>query len=241
MEHTEAVQIKAAEKYVLRELPEDVREAYEQHFFDCAECAADIQAAAMFAQASREIFAEEHAGTQPVHERLGVWRRWLRPAFAAPVLAPVLAAALVVVLVVGYQSSRLASNRSQVAVVAGQLSAAELPANAVRLLGDQRRGGGDAPVVRVRAGESFTLNFDFLSARKFNSYTGQLRDAANHGVLAVTIAGDLANREVNVVVPAGIVHPGKYTLAFSGVPEPAAPAGNDTQAETFTFTVEIIQ
>ena len=58
MEHREAIELRAAEKYVLRELPADLQEAYEEHFLDCAECAADIQAATVFAETSRRIFAE---------------------------------------------------------------------------------------------------------------------------------------------------------------------------------------
>ena len=37
MEHLQAIQLKAAERYVLGELPSDLREQYEEHFFGCAE------------------------------------------------------------------------------------------------------------------------------------------------------------------------------------------------------------
>ncbi|MFZ1030822.1 MAG: hypothetical protein WAN72_02440, partial [Candidatus Acidiferrales bacterium] len=59
MEHTEAVQLKAAERYVLGELTGDLRAQYEDHYFGCAECAADLKLAAMFAANTRaELEAE---------------------------------------------------------------------------------------------------------------------------------------------------------------------------------------
>ena len=42
MEHTEAVQLRAAERYVLGELAGDLRAQYEDHYFGCAECAEDL-------------------------------------------------------------------------------------------------------------------------------------------------------------------------------------------------------
>jgi hypothetical protein len=236
MEHNEAIQLKAAEKYVLRELPEDLRAAYEEHFFDCAECAADIRAAAMFAETSREIFAEElnPPVPQPLPAHSSAWSRWLRPIVAVPVFA-----GLLLVLLVGYQSFRMAPTTKSVATVAGQLAATDMVQNPVRLFGEERRGAGDQTVVKVRSGEAFTLDFDFLSSQKFDSYLGELRDDAGHAVLAVTLGGDMANREVHVAVPAGVVHPGKYSLAFSGI-SAAHPAEKDTRVESFAFTVEFV-
>ena len=39
MNHTEAVEQMAAEGYLLNELTPDARDAFEEHVFDCAECA----------------------------------------------------------------------------------------------------------------------------------------------------------------------------------------------------------
>jgi anti-sigma factor RsiW len=48
MDHNEAIKLRAAERYALGELPEDVRDAYEEHFFDCAECAMEMKAVSAF-------------------------------------------------------------------------------------------------------------------------------------------------------------------------------------------------
>ena len=59
MEHLQAIQLKAAERYVLGELPSDLREQYEEHFFDCAECAEALSVAAAFVENTRAAMGSE--------------------------------------------------------------------------------------------------------------------------------------------------------------------------------------
>jgi|SRR5579871_5721361 len=49
MEHEEAIRIQAAEKYVARELSPAERRAFEEHYFDCPECADDVRFEQTFA------------------------------------------------------------------------------------------------------------------------------------------------------------------------------------------------
>ena len=48
MSHDEAVRCFAAEQYLLEELTPELREEFEQHLFDCHECAIDLRAGAAF-------------------------------------------------------------------------------------------------------------------------------------------------------------------------------------------------
>jgi len=48
MDHNEAVRLQAAEKYVLGELPPPLRDEFEEHYFECEECAQEVKAAAEF-------------------------------------------------------------------------------------------------------------------------------------------------------------------------------------------------
>ncbi len=238
MEHEEAIELKAAERYVMRELPVELRDAYEEHFFDCAECAADMKAATIFAETSREIFADERQrGAEDMNKEYGsVWSRWLRPAFAFSAVAT-----LALVLVLGYYTRSSAQKNNEIAVVAGQFAQAGGVRASARLQGDERRGAGDVAVVKVRPADGFTLNFDFLPSQVFDSYRGELRDGAGHAVLPVTLSGDMFKREVNVVVPGGLVHTGKYTLTFYGVSAAPNGAAPEQRVETFTFNVEMAQ
>jgi anti-sigma factor RsiW len=58
MDHIEALWLQAAEKYVLGELPNSQREEYEEHYFNCADCAEDIKAAVALVEGFRQVFRE---------------------------------------------------------------------------------------------------------------------------------------------------------------------------------------
>ena len=57
MDHNEAVRIQATEKYVLGELSPPLRDEFEEHFFECQECALDVKAAAGFVDNARVALA----------------------------------------------------------------------------------------------------------------------------------------------------------------------------------------
>jgi len=99
MDHSNAVRLKATERYLLNELDPDQLDQFEEHLFDCPDCAVDVRAAAMFLEQSKTVLSEVRGPELvklPAPARKG-WLDWLRPAFAAPVMAVLLA-------VVGYQN-----------------------------------------------------------------------------------------------------------------------------------------
>ncbi|PYK95449.1 MAG: hypothetical protein DME36_01995 [Verrucomicrobia bacterium] len=55
MDHYEALQLQAAVKYVLGELPPSLRDEFEEHFFECPKCALDVNAAAEFVDNVRAV------------------------------------------------------------------------------------------------------------------------------------------------------------------------------------------
>src|ERR1700756_1194670 len=103
MDHSEAVQLRATEKYLLGDLPTDQREAFEDHFFECTECAQDVKAAAVLIDNARAVLHETPAPAseapvrgkdfQAAHQK-NWWGR-LQPAWG-------LAAAALVLAVVAY-------------------------------------------------------------------------------------------------------------------------------------------
>src|SRR5260370_30372598 len=92
MDHNEAIQLQAAVKYVLGELSLVQRDEYEEHYFDCAECAIDIKALATFADTTREVLRQEKASqlAKNLVPARGGWLRWLQPIVAVPPVAPLL-------------------------------------------------------------------------------------------------------------------------------------------------------
>jgi anti-sigma factor RsiW len=103
MEHYEAVQSLAVEKYLLDEFDSGEREAFEDHFFSCHECAEELQATAALLDRGKELFAHEPlsyvervpepektpagANRRPAPPDPHGWFGWLRPAIAAPAMA----------------------------------------------------------------------------------------------------------------------------------------------------------
>ena len=43
MNHEEAIRIMGTEQYLLNDLSPELREKFEEHFFECPECAADLR------------------------------------------------------------------------------------------------------------------------------------------------------------------------------------------------------
>jgi len=58
MDHNDALRQQAAEKYVLGELPQSLRNEFEEHFFECQECALDVKAAAGFVDNARAVWRQ---------------------------------------------------------------------------------------------------------------------------------------------------------------------------------------
>jgi hypothetical protein len=59
MDHFEAIKGKLAEGYLLGELSREQREAYEEHYFGCPECAKDVRLGSIFLANMRVCLLEE--------------------------------------------------------------------------------------------------------------------------------------------------------------------------------------
>ena len=209
MDHLEAKRLHAAEKYVLGELSADQHDAYEEHYFDCAECAEDVQATLTFVSAGREVFREEPvpvavAPRSPAPRSR--WTSWFRPMIAVPAMA-------VLLLAVGYYSR---TSKPQIGVITapGQTI---LSSPSFGLRGGDRL-ENEKILVQVRGSDSVQLHFDFVPSQVQNSssYTGELQDSASRVLLQFNIPPDRVNKEVNLIVPSGLLRPGDYTLTVFG-------------------------
>ncbi len=210
MDHDEAIQLQAAVKYVLGELSPVQREEYEEHYFDCSECASDLKAAATFVDAAREVLRQETVAAVPAF------------AFAA------------LLLIIAYQNTvTIPHAREEASSGAAQLFVtSHAPKMAVTR-------GGEEVKLSVHPNESLALKFDFTPKTSFDAYVCQLQDEAGRSVLQLRVPGSFTNKELNLVVPAGRVEPGKYTLVFTG---DAGSKGQPTKNEVLrlSFAVEFL-
>lgn len=229
MDHSEAVRLKAAESYILGELSPDLREQFEEHYFDCTECAADVRALASFVTATR-MLSEEQVPAKAMREqpanRTG-WFAWPKPVVAVPAIA-----ALVTFIVFQNAVTIPALKR-----VASREPVAQVFVSSYHLQGSTR--GENVSVVTLRANDGFALDFDFTPSQSFKNYEGSLVDASGQAVTHFAVSGDHANRELHLVIPAARLHAGKYSLVFLGYNGSENTESNRTEVQRLPFVVEV--
>ncbi len=96
MSHEEALEMNAVELYVLKDLTAEQEVRFEEHYFECQECAGGVAV-------EQALIA--NAGAAHSAERTQWWRR-----LAFPILAPVTALLLATVVFQNFQSSPLNAN-----------------------------------------------------------------------------------------------------------------------------------
>jgi hypothetical protein len=233
MDHSEAVQQMAAERYLLDELTPDAREAFEAHLFDCPECALDLRAGAAFveeAKAQLPNLRRTLPASIPIRSREPKvkrewWLGWLQPAFAAPVFATLL-------LVIGYQNlvtyPALRASASQPRLLPwAPLHGATRGAH-VTIAADYRHGVA-LPVVlppQPSFGAYASYSFELFDPQGKLVWTGLAAPPDDE-------ASDLAG--LSLVIPGSILRDGAYTLAVSGI----AAHGERTEIDKYVFELRL--
>jgi len=233
MDHQEALRLQAVEKYILGELPADLQEQFEEHYFDCHECASGLRALGTFVTASRLALKEEETSPRilPISSetKRSDWLSWLRPVIALPAIG-ILAAIVIFQNAVTIPSARKRAETETESV-------ARVYESSYRLGGATR--GGNIPRVTLRPGESFALDFDFTPNNSFPRYKGTLLDASGSAVLTFDLKGEAANKEQHLVLPGGVVRPGNYELVFAGQNGTTDSGPKAEEVQRLIFVVEL--
>jgi hypothetical protein len=177
----------ASERYLLDEMSELERHAFEEHFFSCAECADEMRA---MEAVRTEVRRQSQARTVPFERRTPI--RW---AVAAP-----WAAAASLALVVGYQSLSPTGDRSY-AVEPVTLRAAS-------------RGAETAIIVRP-GDRAVALAVDASAPSGIDEWFYELRDSSDRIATAGRARVPAPGVPLLLVVPAAEVRaPGVYALSL---------------------------
>lgn len=225
MDHEVVVRLKMTERYLLGELDPDARDEFEEHFFDCPECALDVRAGDLFVEQSKVVLAEKSepgsAGMPippPVPAKPG-WFAWLRPGFVAPVMVLLLA-------VIGYQNLvtypqlRHALNGPRV-----------LPFASINV-GTWGSGG---LVISTRPGEGFLLFVRIPPDSSYSQYIADLHNPAGKLEWSLTIPASSTRDQWPLQVPGAKREGGSYILIVRGV----TVAGESKEVGRASFELQI--
>jgi hypothetical protein len=207
MNHQEAIDEHATERYLLREMTVQERRAFEEHYLDCAECLEAVTFGAEFLEAGHDVVREQthELASPPVPS----WRErflpaisgWLRP-------APALAFALVLCSVIGYQGFLIHDLKNQ------QEAKVARPEFRFMLTGIAH-GGSEAKLVQVPRDAVVSLDVEYDRSGEYISYRAQVvseSGAVKQSIVLPDVPGDIAS----VAVLPGILQNGQYELVVLG-------------------------
>ena len=222
MNHQDAIREASVERYILGELSGPPRDRFEEHLFECTECASDLKAGVTFLEVARtELPALAHnKSPRPT------WFAWL---LSPALLAPALAACL---LVIGYQTSVvLPEARRQVAEAntPGLVNTLTLPAGTSR--------GDDLRQIHAPRTGRFSIAFDIPPESGYRGYLCALYSPSGSVVWRGEISADSARNTATLTVPTAATQSGMNRLTVHGMDASGA-TGPEVASYQFLLSVD---
>jgi hypothetical protein len=207
MEHAYAVENRLVERYLLNELAPEARNAFEEHYFDCQECAAELRMTDAFMKEARKELRqpEDTPRLQMVSPRnpLRNLLQW-KPAFAISALA----ACLVVMI---YQNAvtfpRLRNDVAQVD--------APVVLPTISLVGGNSR-GGSVPSSTLNGSKTVLLQVDIPAQDRYSRYICSLYTPQHQLLWTVQVSAAQAKDTVAIRAPVQAGASGTYSLEVRG-------------------------
>jgi anti-sigma factor RsiW len=219
MNHDEAVQEMATERYLLDELSPELREAFEEHMFDCQECAFDVRAGNVFLTEAKvqltAIVASEavaqlrpevnpKASPAPRQAKKSWWSFLTAPAFAVPAFAMLLA-------VIAFQNvSTIPSLRS------AATEPRVLPWSSLHM-GTR---GAEPTVVQADRKQGAVILIDLPQQPAYTSYAVDLYDPQGKRIWTRTVTAsqnDSGAGTLSLLIPGAGLEQGSYSLNLAGI------------------------
>jgi anti-sigma factor RsiW len=217
MNHDEAVQEMATERYLLDELSPELREAFEEHMFDCQECAFDVRAGNVFlteakvqlpaimAAAAPAESARPEASREPRQIKKPWWSFLTAPAFAVPAFAMLLG-------VIAFQNvSTIPSLRS------AATEPRMLPWSSLHM-GTR---GAEPTVVRADRKQGAVILIDLPQQPVYTSYAVDLYDPQGKRIWTQTVTASSPNDggagTLSLLIPGAGLEQGSYSLNLAGI------------------------
>jgi hypothetical protein len=225
MTHDLAITKQSAARYLLGELTPTERDEFEEHYFDCVECAQDVRAGAMLRSNAKAVLAER---TAPETERAGKRESWWQRLFSVrgPVLAPY-AVAAALALVTTWQG---------LVIIPGLKSESEPQLVVTAALRGTVR-GSDQTIVVPKDARFFQVTLDVNPDAPFAAYECAIVRGSASPMFTVTApGGPTAPASLDLLLPATRFEAGEYVVVLRGRPDTAG--ANPVEIDRFKFLIE---
>ena len=228
MNHQDALQEMAVERYLLGELSGESLDRFEEHLFDCPLCVTDLRTGSTFINAARgELRTAIDAA--PAKESPFQWASWFfRPSFLAPALG-------VCLLVLGAESFILLPGmRREIA----QVETPEVLNNLV--LANAGARGDSLPEIAAPQHGAFLVSVDIPGRSGFSGYLLSLYSPLGAKVWQTKIF--LPQQAIDAVlihVPTDITKAGLNTLLVQGLPAVDATGGKLEDLARYKFQLNV--
>lgn len=211
MNHEQASVQMAVEKYLLDELAPPDRDEFEQHFFGCLTCAAELKTTAAFLGVAKDQLTDRLPPGKVVRPtRLPERKSWFDFIWRPAVLSPAFA---VLLLVVGYQNLVLDPQMHRELT---QLRSPEIVPSVA--LVNSRAGG--TPALTLSATQSFVLPVDIPTVDSYTGYSCELVAPSGAVVWRLPVSPEQARNTVSIKVAPATWERGTYSLIVKGYSGP---------------------
>lgn len=198
MNHMTAIRELMTSRYFLGELSEQEREEFEQHYFDCPECAADVRAAYTFTANAREVLSAPVVAEPAPRPLFGFWN-WR--------FAPLAVLNFALLASFSYDSFwRIPELRRQ-------LRRAETPQIAQEVMVPPGARGASAAVNVHVSGGMLEPVFDL--PQRFESYSYEITGPSGGQKLNGNLAAP-SDDQLKLIIPLAGLNPGSYVLLLHG-------------------------
>jgi hypothetical protein len=224
MNHQDALQEMAVERYLLGELSGSSLERFEEHLFECPECAMDVKAGVTFIDGARTELRATPKTAEAYVKKAPEKTLW----FTSPwVLGPALAACL---LLLSFQTFILLPRMKL------EIARAQTPAvmNPLVLANAGARGDSIPEIVAPEDG-SFVISLDIPAAGSFSSYLCSLSAADGSLLWQTTVLPDQARDALFINMPTAKTKEGLNTFLIQGLPS----GGTLVDLARYRFRVKI--
>lgn len=219
MDHQQAIATHAVERYLLDELTGPKRDEFEDHFFECAECADAVRNGSLLAANARAVLedeakakAAEDSSRPPLPGRIveipvrpGVWFQRMAGAIAATV-------------VIGTSAALYLQANPDAKRETPQVQAANTVNSSVRRwkLDGQRRGNDDAQLtIKLELGKIEVLDLELPEMKPLPAYRVEIHNNQTGSTVLTDEDAPTHDGTISIPLPPNL-SPGNYKVVVVG-------------------------